>query len=175
MRAIGKEMARAQFNKWQDGGHHVDPRVFQAIEGAASLFLVTFEDSESYLSLIWQEIDGIRLLATGESRTLGDIAQRIVDQGVTFKMLATDLGKPDRIHDPDWFKPCVTVDKEFDFSKFGWLTIVPGTDSERRQSPKGSFYIHDGVHKSLVLAKRLLGDGIRFQSVQGLLILPRRA
>jgi hypothetical protein len=42
-------------------GHHVDARLIQAVMGPGSLFLLTLDDEQSFLSLIWQEIDPTRL------------------------------------------------------------------------------------------------------------------
>jgi hypothetical protein len=40
-------------------GHHVDPRLIQAVKAPGNLFFFTLEDEKSFLSLIWQEIDPI--------------------------------------------------------------------------------------------------------------------
>ena len=54
------------------------------------------------------------------------------------------------------------------------LAVVPALDSERKESPQGTFYIYDGAHKSLVLAHRLLTAQAVYQSIEALLLIPRR-
>ena len=55
-------------------GIHIDPRVFTAVDASVALFLLTLADEDSFLSLVWQQIDGVRLLAPhGQSRTLRDV------------------------------------------------------------------------------------------------------
>ena len=91
----------------------------------------------------------------------------------TFEMLASDLGRPKEEHDPDWFRVCTKINATFDFDRFGWITVVPANDNERRQTPGGSLYVYDGVHKTLVLSKRLVSGESQFRPVEALLVLPR--
>ena len=155
-------------------GIHIDRRVFTAVDASTALFLVTLANEDSFLSLVWQQSDGVRLLAPhGRPRTLRDVAQRMREASSTFEMLASDLGRPKDEHDPDWFRVCAKINAAFDFDRFGWVTVVPANDSERRQTPDGSLYIYDGVHKTLVLSKRLVSGETLFRPVEALLVLPR--
>jgi len=153
----------------------VDKRLIDQVKTLEMVFLlITLEDEESFLSLIWHEIDASRLLTPpGGSRTLKDIAQRMTDRSLTFGRLATDLGLPKSQHDPAWFKKCVSIDTRFDYGLFGWTIVVSATDHEQEQSPYGTFYIHDGCHKALVLSKRLICNEISFRPVEALLLIPR--
>ena len=50
---------------------------------------------------------------------------------------------------------------------------LPANDAEQRQSRTGTFYIFDGVHKTLVLATLLLRNLISYKPVNALLFVPR--
>lgn len=62
--------------------------------------------------------------------------------------------------------------KAFDYGKVGLVTLTPLNESERRETPEGNYYIYDGVHKSIVLAKRLLRGETEYEPVQVLLLTP---
>ena len=53
------------------------------------------------------------------------------------------------------------------------IFCVGETEQEREQSPDGSFFIYDGFHRSLVLAKYLVEEEIDYQQVEGILVIPR--
>jgi hypothetical protein len=172
VQAVDKDHILHQLESKQGCGEHVDDRLFAAVRGSQALYLLRMDDEESLLSLVWQERDDTRLLTPREQpRTLKDVCHRL--QGRGFGQLASPLGLPTDQHNPAWFRKCAEIDAAFDYSRFGWISVVPPTDNERTQSPRGSFYIYDGVHRSLVLASRLLGREIDFQPIAALLILPR--
>jgi hypothetical protein len=102
------------------------------------------------------------------------VAQRLRQRGHTFEGLSGHPGLPREEHDPDFFRPCVPIDRQFDYRRFGWVAVVAANDEERTQSPLGSFYVFDGAHKSLVLAKRLLAGEAAYRPVEALLLVPRR-
>jgi hypothetical protein len=52
--------------------------------------------------------------------------------------------------------------------------VTPLIDGEKRDSPDGTYYVYDGVHKSIVLAKKLLRNELEFKPVELLLLTPRR-
>ncbi|MBI3153583.1 MAG: hypothetical protein HYZ21_15725 [Chloroflexi bacterium] len=174
MQRIEKEAAIAALANRQSLGLHVDSRLLEKIKSDCSLYLLQLKDEKSFLSLIWQEIDATRILTpTKEPRTLFDVATRLIKSGYTFEGLNKDLGLGRNQHQPEWFSSCITIDAEFDFTQFGWIALVAATDNERTQSPNGSFYIFDGVHKTLVLAKRLLTEETTFQPIEALFLAPR--
>src|SRR2546425_12881700 len=144
MRRMSKTEVLHVLEERQRIGIHIDRRVFTAVDASAALFLLTLADEDSFLSLVWQQRDGVRLLAPhGQSRTLRDVAQRMRDASFTFEMLASDLGRPKGEHDSDWFRVCTEINAAFDFDRFGWVTVVPANDNERRQTPGGLLYIYD--------------------------------
>jgi hypothetical protein len=174
MRQISTTEVLHVLDERKRSGHHIDQRVYTAVAASAGLFLLTLADEASFLSLVWQQSDGVRLLVPrGRSRTLRDVAQRMIAESFTFERLASDLGRPKEEHDPEWFRVCTPINASFDLGRFGWVTVVPASDSERKESPGGSLYIFDGVHKTLVLSKRLVSGETQFRPVEALLILPR--
>jgi (2Fe-2S) ferredoxin len=175
MRCINSEEVRRIVREHVQRGHHVDTRLQDTIGKPGNQFLLRLEDEESFLSLIWHEIDSARLLTPkGQPRTLGDVADRLLRDHYTFTSLTRSLGLPSHQHYPDWFKRCLQIDGEFDFRHFGWVAVVAANDAERQQSPLGTFYIYDGAHKALVLAKRLLKKETVYQPIEALYLVPRR-
>ena len=174
MNRIGKDVVLETLERRQAAGYHVDQRLLRGVNRTRSLFLLSMEDENSYLSLIWQESDPARLLTpAGHPRTLRDVATRLIESDRSFEMLSHDLGFQRNQHQPEWFERCIPIDSDFNFEYFGWLAIVLPTGNERDQSPTGSFYIFDGIHKSLVLAKKLFNQEVVFQPIEALLLLPR--
>ena len=49
-----------------------------------------------------------------------------------------------------------------------WLR--PGTCAERDQSPKGTYYIFEGCHRTLAFAKLLRDNKRQYQPIQAILI-----
>ncbi len=175
MRRIDATQVHQVLAAQQGAGFHVDSRLLDEIYNDGQLYVFTLEDEESFLSLIWQESDPARLLTPhGEPRTLRDVGSRLLSHQYTFQSLSKEMGLPHTQHQPRWFTKCLPIDANFDFGMFGWVALVSPTDGERRQSPKGSFYLFDGVHKTLVLTKRLLKRETCFQPVQALFLVPRR-
>ena len=155
--------------------HHVDDRLIQAVKAQGTLFLFALDDESSFLSQIWQEIDPTRLLTPrGQPRTLGDVANRMIEQSWTFASLSRPMGLPPTQHSPSAFESFEKIDSAFDFAEFDFIAVMAANDSERRQTPPGTFYIYDGVHRILVFAHRMLTKQSRYQPVEALLITPRR-
>lgn len=84
------------------------------------------------------------------------------------------MGLVPTYHDPSAFENFRALDAGFDISKFDFIAVTPATDSERRQSPSGTYYIYDGVHRALVLAHRILTGQVEYHPVEALLMTPRR-
>jgi hypothetical protein len=155
-------------------GHHVDSRLLSEIR-SGQIFSITFEDQDSFLSLIWQEIDDSRLLTPEhEPRTLKDVAMRLIHAKHTIDRLGSEIGLPPRQHNPAWFQKCIPIANSFSYEAFGSIALVPANDSERAQSPSGTFYIYDGLHKTLVLSALLLRGLVSFQPLEAILLTPRR-
>ncbi len=154
--------------------HHLDPKVDAALDAARELYQIHLQDDERFLSLIWPEAAGSRLLTPREEgRTLGDVAARLLANEWTFELLVGDMGLSAVEHEPEYFGKCRYIDDNFDYGRFGTLMLAPATDEEHEQSPGGTFFIIDGVHRCLALAKRLLAQEEDYQEVQALLMIPR--
>jgi hypothetical protein len=155
-------------------GHHVDERLIREVQAPGSLYTVSFEDQATFLSIIWQECDRTRILTPGGSRTLMDVAGRMVDNSWTFSSLCNHMGFEPAWHDPAAFQKFEAISSSFDLDAFDFIAVTPATDSERQQSPRGTLYIFDGVHRSLVLAHRLMTNQSKYRAIEGLLLTPRR-
>ena len=175
MNSIERTKAREILLERKTRGHHVDERVLGRIDTAKSMFSLSLDDADAFFSLIWQESDPARLLTpSGQPRTLRDVAERLV-QKYSFAQLCTTLGLPPTQHDPDWFRTCLTIEESFSYEALGVVSLLPSNDPEQRQSQTGTFYIFDGVHKTLVLATLLLRNLIPYQPVNALLFVPRNS
>ena len=84
------------------------------------------------------------------------------------------MGLMPTFHDPTAFESFRALDAGFDISKFDLIAVTPANDSEKRQSPSGTYYSFDGVHRALVLAHRVMSGQSKYQPVEALLLTPRR-
>jgi hypothetical protein len=174
MQRISRANALALIADTRDSRHHVDPYVDGVVEEAKKIYRVKFQDSERFLGLIWPEAPGALLLTPpDESRTLREVANRIIYNSWTFEDLCQDMGLTPDLHDPDLFVKSRYLDEKFDYDKFGLLILAPPTEDEEELCPDGSFYIYDGFHRALVLAKRLLEEEVEYEQVTGILVIPR--
>lgn len=172
MRFIDTKEVKKRLEQEQTQGHPGDSRVTNALSQTdTKSFIVRFEDQESFFSLIWHNVDASRILSENGSLLVGDVAQRMLDKGWTIEKLAEKeiQGK----YDPNYFRECLQIDREFNFSEFRLPTLVHPADSEKQRNPTGVFYLMDGTHRCLVLAKKLLLKEVEFQPVEGLLLVPR--
>jgi hypothetical protein len=148
-------------------GLHVDHRLRHEIDEPGDMFLGTIDREDEFLRLVWQSNEDTRLLTPlGKPRTLFDCASRLLTFGWQFQRLV-QAGW-------NWFRPCVDIDTAFDYGKVGLVGLTPLVESEKRETVAGNYYIYDGVHKSIVLAKRLLRRETGYSPVQVLLLTPRR-
>lgn len=175
MRNVSQEDMLNQLKGLERKGFHIDSRLMKEVNNEGSFYIIDLEDEESFYSLIWQESDPARLLTpAGKSRRLKDVATRFIQNKYSFEQLSQSLGLPVDQHDPKWFKKCIPINAGFKYENFGLLAIVPANDGERKQCPNGSFYIYDGIHKSLVLSVKLFRKEIEYEKIEALLLLPRR-
>lgn len=174
MHHILKETALQELDARRLTGHHIDSRLFTAIEKAKSLHILPLRDKTSFFPMIWHEIDESRLLTPkGSPRTLRDVTERMITNNWTFDKLSSNIGFPANQYQPEWFHKCLQINVNFDYDLFGRIAVVQANDAERKQSPTGSFYIYDGAHKSLVLSKLFLSNELEFKPIEILLILSR--
>lgn len=126
------------------------------------------------MHLLWPPCpEAAWLTPQGESRTLKDVAGRILNSGHSFEVLAEGHRKLPDNHDTDFFAKFPYLDEHFDMQKFGLLALAALGDDEQKESPRANFYLYDGVRRSLVLAKRLLTGQSTYEPVPALLVIPR--
>src|SRR5262249_39808639 len=87
MRSLQKADVLAALVERAQAGEHVDSIFTAAVRGSRASFLFKIEDEKTFLSLIWIERDASRLLTPGGPRSLKDVAQRMVEQHLTFERL----------------------------------------------------------------------------------------
>ena len=151
----------------RQSGFNVDDRLIKEIQEPGDLFLITLNTQKEFLNLVWQSISATRpLTPIGSPRTLADCACRLKKFNWSFSELQRK--------GYSWFGKCVSLDAPFDFAKFDWIALVPMDEHERRENPLGNYYIFDGVHKTIVLAKKLLRREIEYKPLECLLLTPRR-
>ncbi len=168
MNKIDAASVRATLESHQASGLHVDGRLWREVDQPGEMFLDILSTREEFLRLVWQSSDATRpLTPVGEPRTLSDCANRLSTFGWEFQALV-EAGF-------EWFRRCVDIDAAFDYGKMDLVTLTLLNDPERRETPAGNYYIYDGVHKSIVLAKRLLRRETEYEPVQVLLLTPRRS
>ena len=175
MKKIERIEIEKTFTRFQAEGLHVDRRLLAELKKEGEYFMIDLEDEDSFYSLIWQQSDQARLLTPSDQPCcLSDIGKRFNEMNYTFDQLSKPMHLPRSKHDPNWFIACEKIYSTFDIEKFGIISVVPANDNEQKQSTAGSFYIFDGMHKTLVLAVKLLNHEITFSPIKVLLMLPRR-
>jgi hypothetical protein len=168
MNKVDAATVRSILDGHEASGFHVDDRLRGEIDQPGEMYLDVLATREEFLRLVWQSSDATRpLTPVGQPRTLLDCACRLSTFGWEFQALI-QAGF-------EWFRPCADIDKAFDYGKVGLVALTPLIESERRETIAGNYYIYDGVHKSIVLAKRLLRRANGYEPVQVLLLTPRRS
>ena len=142
----------------------------------AALYEVKLTSEKEFMSLVWHEIDDSRLLTPSNCpRTMADVVDRLLEKGYSFEDLSQDMDLPSNQHKPKWFRRCCEIYNNFSYDKFKrkpiWLR--PLNHGEKDQSPQGNFYILDGCHRALVLAKLLRENKIQYEPFNPILIWPK--
>ncbi len=164
---LPREAVAARLREHQERGFHVDSRLLREVHHPGQLSLLTLETEGDFLGLVWQSVEATRpLTPPGQPRSLQDCAFQLRHFQWTFNSLV--------LAGYEWFQKCVAIDGAFDLEKFGWVAVTPLVAGELRETPHGSHYVYDGVHKSIVLAKRLLRGELQYSPVEALLLEPRR-
>ena len=168
VRPIERATVRAELERQRKAGFRIDDRFLRELERpGGAIHLVTLSTKQDFLSLVWQSTEETRpLTPVGAPRTLRDCAERLRLYNWSFVQLC-NAGYP-------WFDVCSAINQEFDYAKFGWVALQPMNEHEQRESPSGTYYVFDGVHRTLVLAKKLVQQEVCFQAVEAILLTPRR-
>lgn len=172
MKFISKENALAVIKDQQEKGYHIDPKVELATAGAKALFSLTIDDQQTLLSLVMANNSGHRFLTPKkQARTLLAVTERLLENNLHLSDLAH--GNVDEEYNPVWFRPCVEIDAQFDYERFGWVYLTFPAKHHLKYSPGGTFRIYDGNRKCLVLGKRLLAGETSYKKIPALLIVPK--
>ena len=164
---VNAEGITLRLRSHQENGLHVDSRLLCEINQPGKLSLISLEEADEFFSLVWQAVSDTRALApAGQPRSLLDCGSRLASFSWSFRSLVSDGHQ--------WFQKCIDIDEGFDPAKVGLIAITPLLADEQRVTPHGSYYVYDGVHKSIVLAKKLLCREMEYRPVDGLLLEPRR-
>lgn len=157
----------------------ISRRVRRTVKSGNHKFYKAELNEDEFLLLIWHKIDDSRLLTPeNESRTVRDVAKRMLDNGYTFQSLSRNLGLPKDMHKPKWFRICRKIEKNFDYNRFYAMWLVMADDDEKcKAPPSAKYYIYDGAHRSVVLGKLLQEREqerkIEYRRVKAILIIPR--
>ncbi len=164
---ISREAATASLREHKEHGLHVDSRLLREIDQPGQVALLILETENEFLDLVWQAVPATRpLTPQGHPRSLRDCASRLASVGWSFEALV-EAGYP-------WFQTCNIIDRAFDIDKVGCVAVTPLVATEAQDTPHGTYYVYDGVHKSIVLAKRLLRREVQYAPMKALLLEPRR-
>jgi hypothetical protein len=183
-REIQPERALILLKEGREPHDNVDSRIVRYVQNARNdnrrLFELVLAAKEDFLSLVWPYFDdGHILTPLNQPRTLRHVAERLRNSGASFSDLAcghTRAGFPWSSKDffQRWWDGCRTLDANWTFERMSTLALVQTTSGERLGAPSSRFYIYDGLHRTMVLASRLLGDSQHdFRPVNCLLLEPR--
>lgn len=154
-------------NRHRDSGLHVDSRLLREVQGPGEMYLLSLPEATDFFHLVWQSIEDARpVIPAHQPRTLRDCASRLAAFDWRFDNLVR-AGY-------SWFSKCVEIDSTFNYSSLGWVALTPCKPSEQEETPEGTYYIYDGVHKSIVLAKKILRNEVTYKPLEALLLTPRR-
>ncbi|HEX4756007.1 MAG TPA: hypothetical protein VH661_09705 [Candidatus Dormibacteraeota bacterium] len=148
-----------------------DERVATAFEHAKSGVVMTLT-LDDLMSLCWQDSHHVRLLVTsGADRSVGAVARRFLDAGMTWEALASGMIPGEYV--ADWFTPCLEYATAVRDLAAGELVLVPATPRERDSADQATYYIFDGVHRCIVAAVEHLAGRTQYRPLIAVSIEPR--
>ncbi len=167
MKLVDPDAVLAELARHQDRGFHVDSRLLAEVPKPGNLFRFRLGQEEDFFRLVWQSTSKTRpLTPEGWPRTLRDCVLRLRTYSWSFRQLVTGHY--------EWFQECVAIDENFTYDNFGLVALTPLNSHERHETPQGTYYLFDGVHKGIVLAKKVFRGEVDYQPVEALLLTPRR-
>ncbi len=107
---------------------------------------LVFMWTNNYVWLLNDDLVG-KLTPKCESRRLQDVVERIENEygrGSPIEIFKRLSG------DESWFDGCFIMSARFDCRLLGELKIRDLNEQEKKDSPKGSYYLEDGNHRALV-------------------------
>ena len=138
-------------------------------------FEFTIESQQFFESLIWHYVGMTQILTPGtwygggKLYTVGTVAHRFIELGLSFYGLVS--GKESGTYQPEWFKPCLDMEKTFDPEKLGPFMVHMSHPNELKDCPNSPFRLIDGIHRSLVYTVKLKKNTIDFRPVKVILAI----
>lgn len=141
----------------------------------------TFDGPEEFLTLQLRDHGPSKCLTpAGCSHQLGDVLKRMDENHWTFDRLASDdISQEEVRRNQDWFQKCVDLEAKFDVAKLGLLAVHPREGFKERALKDGIFdaahhEIYEGLHRALILAKKLRDKAIAWPSPKTIYLFPDR-
>jgi hypothetical protein len=171
MNGVSLDHAALQLRAEQAGAAG-DVRVAEALKGAASGAACELA-LDDLMGLCWQDTRDVRILITppGISRSVGAVAHRFLERGLTWQSLITNAVEGE--YSPAWFGPCLQYANGQRDLHAGELLLVPTTTDEHRDAGQAHWYVWDGIHRSLVAAVEHLAGRRAYRPLNAIVVRPR--
>lgn len=181
MRSIHADQAIETLSTYardSDGERRKFEHTAQDLRQADTILEITLQDVEALHSLIWHDIDATERLTKGYDRRLGAVVARLHDYDMTFDELARASGFAATLVKEQkarlFFRQCAEIEQRFDWDRFSPpLLVMPNQSEQVGAQNRGTYYIHNGNHRTLVVASMLLQRRIEFRPITCWLLLPR--
>ena len=147
---------------------------FRALfEKSETFCAVSLETFDAFSKLVWHYSPYSKLLTKphwwgGKLYTVGDVAKKMVENGWTFEALSR--GEIAGDYKPGWFDSCQAIYSCFDWEVCLPLIVLNTTWSERWDCPASSFRIVDGIHRSLVIAYKVLSSELSYRPMTAIVL-----
>jgi len=124
-----------------------------------------------FWKLCWQSVDIYRFLTpVGHCRNLRCVVDRLKKCGASLAQLADPYARQDLVRNTDWFRVCADMANDFDWARFRGsgshdhpIRLRFVNQIERGECPRATWYVADGVHRTLVAGVLLDQKGIAWQ------------
>jgi hypothetical protein len=124
-----------------------------------------------FWNLCWQSVPMYRFLTpVGRCRSLRCVVDRLKQLNVGLSELGDVSARMDLVRNVEWFQHCLDLARTFDWARFEGSVL--GADPirlrivnqiERGECPGATWYIADGVHRTLAAAVLLDQQRIRWR------------
>ena len=129
--------------------------------------VIHIEREADFWKLCWQSVDIYRFLTpVGLCRNLRCVVDRMKTLDVSLAELADPHARQDLARNAAWFEVCVAIAANFNWARFQGsgsageaIRLRFVNHVERGECPGATWYIADGVHRTLVAAV-LLDQGV---------------
>jgi hypothetical protein len=147
------------------------PELAKECADRGDLYLYGIAEPDQFLDIAWQELAAkTKAITQGGQRTLRDVAQVVLDRYGSFAELIK--ARPAADFDPGWFLSCAEIEAHFDWSRWAEPWLVPATPGDHGGQTT-EWYVWEGVHSTIVLAKGLIDNSIEWQPMEAVVCLHR--